>query len=158
MWLKLHLILFINCSACAQHLKNLKEVPAVGRLNIGFLWAESKLQHSVFSAFEIGVRSIKQKVHGFDIQYSIEDTSCNSKIGMKAVLKLQKKYKQLDGIVGPRCSVVCEPVGLWAAALNIPLVSARCNSNKLSDKKNYPTFTSARGYSKSMTVILVSLL
>ena len=98
------------------------------------------------------------EVHGFDIHYSIEDASCNAKMGMKAVLRLKQKYHQLDGIMGPQCSVACEPVGLYTAALNIPQVSARCVSNRLSDKKIFPTFTTARGYSKSWTVTVLSVL
>ena len=131
---------------------------AANRLNIGFLWQTSQFQHTVFSAFEIGVKRIRHEVHDYNIHYSMEDTSCNPKIGMKAVLKLKKKYQQLDAIIGPRCSLACEPVGLYAAALNIPQVGTRCISDKLSDKKNYPTFTSARGFSKSVTVIIFSLL
>ena len=156
--LALRLMLFINFCACGQSLNQTENISGRMRLNIGFVWQKSKFQHPVFSAFQIGVRSVKQQVHGYDIHYGIEDTSCNSKIGMKAALKLKKKYHHMDGIIGSRCSVVCEPVGLWAAALNIPLVSARCTSSKLSDKKNYPTFTTARGYIKSSAMIFLSLL
>ena len=156
--LALRLMLFINFCACGQSLNQTENISGRMRLNIGFVWQKSKFQHPVFSAFQIGVRSVKQQVHGYDIHYGIEDTSCNSKIGMKAALKLKKKYHHMDGIIGSRCSVVCEPVGLWAAALNIPLVSAKCNSNKLSDKKNYPTFTSARGYITSSSMIVFLML
>ena len=134
------------------------EATSKKRLNIGFLWAKNNFQNIAFSAFEIGVKHVKYEVASFDIHYNMEDSYCNAKIGMKAVLRLKQKYHQLDGIFGPQCSVACEPVGLYTAALNIPQISARCTSNKLSDKKIYPTFTSARGYSKSWTVIVLSLL
>ena len=128
--LALYLMVFINFCARVHSLKQKENISERKKLNIGFLWQKSKFQHPMFSAFEIGVRNVRQQVHGYDIYYTIEDTSCNSKIGMKSALKL-KKCNQLDGIIGSRCSVVCEPVGLWAAALNIPFVSARCTSMKL---------------------------
>ena len=156
--LALYLMVFINFCARDHSLKQKENISGRKKLNIGFLWQKSKFQHPMFSAFEIGVRNVRQQVHGYDIYYTIEDTSCNSKIGMKSALKLKKKHHHMDGIIGSRCSVVCEPVGLWAAALNIPFVSARCMSNKLSDKKNYPTFTSARGNFKSSTAIFLHLL
>ena len=148
---------FTNFCIEVQSLQNAENTSSLERLNIGFLWNKKNFQNAVFSAFEIGIRNIKHKVHGYDIHYSMEDSSCNPKMGMKAVLKLKEKFHQLDGIIGPQCSVACEPVGLYAAALNVPLVSVRCLSNKLSDKKTYPTFTTARGYSKYRSVVVLSL-
>ena len=51
----------------------------------------------------------------------------------------------LDGIIGAACSIVCQPVGLLAAAWNVPMVSYTCSSGSLSNKDVYPTFSRAVG-------------
>ncbi len=51
----------------------------------------------------------------------------------------------LDAIIGGGCSVVCEPLSLLAASWNVATVSYGCESNYLSDKSVYPTFTRTVG-------------
>ena len=110
-------------------------------LKIGFMWPISKANPSVPAAYEIGMTKAKLMLPRYDIQYRIEDTNCNARIGMGAIIKLRKELDGLDGIIGSRCSVVCEPVALLTAAWNIPQVANRCSSMFLSDKRRYPTFT-----------------
>ncbi len=52
-----------------------------------------------------------------------------------------KEKKNLHGIIGSACAVVCHPVGILAAYWAIPVVSWQCNSPGLSDKNYFPTFT-----------------
>ena len=61
--------------------------------------------------------------------------------GFRELVEIWKDVEDLDGIIGAFCSVVCQPVSLAAAALNIPAVSPTCTSSALSDKRAYPTFT-----------------
>ena len=61
------------------------------------------------------------------------------------VVAAWEAFEDLDGIVGGTCSVVCQPVALIAAALNVPMVSSLCSSGYLSDKTVYPTFTRSVG-------------
>jgi gamma-aminobutyric acid type B receptor len=51
----------------------------------------------------------------------------------------------VDAFIGGGCSVVCEPVALLSASWNVPYVSFGCNSDTLSIKYNYPTFTRTVG-------------
>ena len=74
-----------------------------------------------------------------------------SKLGFKAAVEAWSESADLDGLVGPSCSVVCQPVGLLAASWNIPMVSFFCTSGPLSDKETYPTFTRT---SPSMVALL----
>ena len=105
------------------------------------MWPISKANPSVPAAYEIGMTKAKLMLPRYDIQYRIEDTNCNARIGMEAIIKLKEELHGLDGIIGSRCSVVCEPVALLTAAWNIPQVANRCSSMFLSNKRRYPTFT-----------------
>ncbi len=60
-------------------------------------------------------------------------------------VELWSSFTDIDVILGDGCSVVCQPVGLLAAAWNIPVVSFGCTSDQLSNKEVYPTFTRAVG-------------
>ena len=149
--------IYINSCYFIETKENYQNFTNTRTLNIGFLWPKGRIGHAVFSVFEIGLEKAKFLLPGYEIHYSMEDTTCNPKVGMKAVLKLQNKYKQLDAIIGPRCSIVCKPVGLLAAAWNIPQISDRCISSVLSNKKMYPTFTSVRGQTKALSKIFQNI-
>ena len=62
-------------------------------------------------------------------------------VGFRAAVDMWQNVDDLDGIIGAACSVVCQPVSLLTAALNIPTVSYICTSSALSDQYKYPTFT-----------------
>ncbi len=55
-------------------------------------------------------------------------------------VELRASVDHLDGFIGPGCSIVCQPVGLLAAAWGIPLLSFGCTSSAFTDTKTYPTF------------------
>ena len=61
--------------------------------------------------------------------------------GFKAALELWQQTANLSMILGPGCSIVCEPVSLMTAYWNLPTVSYSCASGALSDKDVYPTFS-----------------
>ena len=88
----------------------------------------------------------------------MKDSECSPKVGVKAVLNLQRENLKLDAIIGSQCSLVCEPVGLLAAIWNIPLVASRCTSMSLSDKTMYPTFIRARGNSIYASRAIINVL
>ncbi len=55
------------------------------------------------------------------------------------------EVEDLDAIIGPPCSVSCEPTALLTAAWGIPQVSPACLSDVLTNKQTYPTFTRSVG-------------
>ena len=59
--------------------------------------------------------------------------------------------------IGPGCSVGCLPVGLLAAAWNIPIVSYGCTNDLLSDKVAYPTFSRTVGIALEKAFIIYEL-
>ena len=61
-------------------------------------------------------------------------------VGFIAAIDLWLEAEDLDGIIGPTCSDVCQNVGLLTAAWNIPTISYTCISSLLSDVEQYPTF------------------
>ena len=115
-------------------------------------------RHSVSVALKIGLKKAKQSLPGYEIDYKMEDSMCNPKVGIKAVVNLLRKYKRLDAIIGSQCSVVCEPVGLLATIWNIPQVSSRCSSILLSDKILYPTFSRPRGNNLHTSRVVMNVL
>ena len=62
-------------------------------------------------------------------------------IGFKLAVESWSNTEDIDGIIGTTCSSPCANVGLLAAAWNIPMVSPTCQSDLLSNKNLYPTFT-----------------
>ena len=160
MWLKLTLYLFIlytccNCDPTTNHLGNNN----TGKnLHVGFLFARELLGHSVSVSLKIGLEMAKQNLPGYAISYTMRDSKCNAKIGMEAVLNLQRENQKLDAIIGSQCSVVCEPVGLLTSLWNIPQVASRCSSMLLSDKTMYPTFTRASGNTLYTSKIIMNVL
>ena len=160
MWLIITFYLSICGTYCygGHFVKNLGNGSTAGRLHIGFLWPKNMIGHSVSVALKIGLKKTKQSLPGYEIDYKMEDSMCNPKVGIKAVVNLQKKYKRLDAIIGSQCSVVCEPVGLLATIWNIPQVSSRCSSILLSDKILYPTFSRPRGNNLHTSRVVMNVL
>ena len=156
-----HLISFsilISLTSGKDSLHNGQDKSLSQHLRIAFLWYRSKSALMTATAVRIGVIAAKPILPEYEIQYEVKDTFCNPNVGMKAVLDLQKKHQRLDAIIGPRCSTVCEPVGLLAVAWNIPQVSHRCSSGLLSNKKVYPTFTRTRVNLLSVSNVFTAVL
>ena len=128
------------------------------RLHVGFLWPRNLVGLSVPVAFKIGLAMAKQNLPEYEISYSMKDSKCNSKAGIKEALNLQKVYPHLDAIIGSQCSTVCEPVGLLSTVWNIPQVSSRCTSILLSNKTVYPTFSRVRGTSLYTSRVVMNVL
>ncbi len=59
----------------------------------------------------------------------------------QVTIDLWHSVADLDALIGPSCSTVCQPVSLLAAAWGIPLISWGCGSASLSNKLVHPTFT-----------------
>ena len=160
MWLKFVVYLSVFCTCCNSDkiTENLRNNSTIKKLHIGFLWPKVMVGHSVPVALNIGLEMAKQNLPGYQIDYTMKDSKCSPKIGIKAVLHLRKKYPNLDAIIGTQCSSVCQPVGLLAAVWNIPQVSSRCSSMLLSNKTVYSTFSRTRGSNLHTSRILVSVL
>ena len=104
----------------------------------------------------MGLRTVEERqlLPGFDIIYDMKDGRCNNREGMKAAIQLWSEMPDLDAIIGDSCSVVCQPVGLLAAAWNIPEVSNACTSDALSNVAMFPTFTRSVGVYKQFVQVI----
>ena len=58
----------------------------------------------------------------------------------KAAVTIWQESEDLDGIIGPMCSSVCQDVALLTAAWNLPTISYTCGSDVFSNVVTYPTF------------------
>ena len=91
MLLKRILFLYIICTCCHadENIEKPRNISGVKRLHIGFLWPRHLAGHSVSVALTIGTESAKQILPGYAIGYTMRDSKCNPKVGIKAVLNLQ---------------------------------------------------------------------
>ena len=90
MLVKLILFLYVICTCCNgdQNIGKQRNMSGVKRLNIAFLWQRHLNGHSVPVALKIGTEKAKQILPGYAIDYTMNDSKCNPKIGVKAVLNL----------------------------------------------------------------------
>ncbi|XP_033122630.1 atrial natriuretic peptide receptor 1-like [Anneissia japonica] len=87
----------------------------------------------------------------------LNDTKCEAVVALPKVINLlsNEVVNGLHGFIGGGCNSVCEPIGLLAAAFNLPMISWGCTSTSLSDKLEYPTFVRTVGpYYKVTPMIL----
>ncbi|XP_023931696.1 guanylate cyclase 32E-like [Lingula anatina] len=98
---------------------------------------------------------------GRTVRFSWMDTNCNAHKGLEAAVSLFDHFteisphthyeddgdhsQKLHAYIGGACDEVCEPVGLWAGVMNIPMVSYGCSASKLSNKVQFPTFVRTVG-------------
>ena len=66
-------------------------------------------------------------------------------LGFRQAVEVWMELIDLDVILGPYCSVVCQPVSSLTAHWNIPTISFGCQSEALSNKDVYPTFSRSVG-------------
>ncbi len=97
-------------------------------LTLGFLspWEKGHLlAQTAGSGIVVGIQEVGQRqiLPGYTIEWVFRDDYCEPRWGMKMAVELWASVQQLDGIIGSVCSVVCQPVSLLAASLNIPVVS-----------------------------------
>lgn len=116
-------------------------------------WSVGRL---IVSAVDIGIESIAAQnlLTGYTIDYGIKDTKCNLRHGLKMALDLYEETDDIDGYIGGGCSEVCKPVALISSAWNLPFVSFGCNTEELSSKYNYPTFTRTVGVWASLAPMI----
>ncbi|XP_031553753.1 guanylate cyclase 32E-like [Actinia tenebrosa] len=78
------------------------------------------------------------------------DTRNQASQGLWAMVDLWKNENLLvDAFIGPVFSVICEPCGLLAERLNLPMISWGCSSQRLSNKNLYPTFARTKTYGRT---------
>lgn len=78
------------------------------------------------------------------------DTRNLASQGLWAMVDLWKNETSLvDAFIGPVFSVICEPCGLLAERLNLPMISWGCSSQRLSNKHLYPTFARTKTYGRT---------
>lgn len=86
----------------------------------------------------------RQLLKDYEIDFIFAETRCDGRVGMKSAVEMRLQAR-IDALIGCSCSSVCLPVGLLAAAWNLPEISYYCYSELLSDKSVYPTFTRTVG-------------
>lgn len=74
------------------------------------------------------------------VDWILRDDYCEPMRGMQVAVEMWGAVNDLDAMIGPGCSVVCQPLALLAAAWKIPIISWGASSPDLSDKNIYPTF------------------
>ena len=85
---------------------------------------------------------------GHEFQYTWVDTQCDPSMGIPAAAQLlysTSNKNQIDAIIGPWCSTVCEPAGYMAREKHIPVISFGCTLERFSDKNLFPTFARTIG-------------
>ena len=97
---------------------------------------------------------------GRTLRFEWRDSGCSPSVALQALGSLAYGGK-LDAVLGPACSIACEPTGYLTAGLNLAQISYSCNSPALSSKKMYPTFTrtvsSYASYAPVLTAIFKRL-
>ncbi len=97
---------------------------------------------TIGGAFVVGLEEVRRRniLPGYNIQWQFRDSACSAMVGIRGVIEIWKNVEDLNAIIGPGCSIYCEPVSILAAAWNIPVVSPACTRAVLSKKEIYPTF------------------
>ena len=115
-------------------------------------WMVSQVQCGFVSGLSAWVGTWKQVLnHRLTVMFSFQwwvfsktFQACTSYVhcvsGLSAAVRAWQEVPDVDGFIGPVCSVGCEPVALLAAAWNVPVISFSCSSSSLSDMDQYPTF------------------
>ena len=110
---------------------------------------EWEIGHKMASGVILGIESVKKRgllPKNWTIDWDWRDTYCTPRRGLGVAVDLWSHFDtHPSAFIGGGCSVVCEPVGLLAAAWNLPMVAFGCTSNALSNKFNFPTFTRVVG-------------
>ncbi len=124
-------------------------------LTIAFIFAWSGSWPAALTmggAFLVGLEEVQRRnlLPGYNIEWEFGDDGCDAMKGMKTTIEIWKKVEDLDVLMGPSCSVCCEPVALLAAGWNLPVVSSSCLLDKLSQKSKYPTFIRTAGNSRTI--------
>ena len=110
--------------------RNINDVVVNNTLTIGYLWPWTHAwpvgPYSA-SALVVALTEIerRQLLPGFNIEWIMEDSWCEGKRGMQMAVEIWDRVSDLDVVIGPGCSVACEPVALLCASWNIPVISPR---------------------------------
>lgn len=99
------------------------------------------------SAIILALEEIKKRqlLPGYHIEWLFRDDWCEPGQGVQMAVEMWAQSDDLDAIIGPGCSSVCQPMSLLAAAWGIPIISWGCSSSLLSDKEINPTFSRLEG-------------
>ncbi len=138
--------LVFSLTVTGMRARNIQGQAVNNTLTLGFMspWQQGWFIGSkVGSGIILGIEEVyaRQILPGYDIDWVFRDDYCEPQHGMHMAVDLWASVNDLDAIIGPGCSVVCQPVSLLAAAWKIPVISWVCTSGSLSDKSIYPTFT-----------------
>ena len=86
----------------------------------------------------------------------IKDTKCDRDEGSKEAMQLLNE--DVDALIGPACSAVCEYVAFISKFQGVPVVSHGCQSVGLSNIEEYPLFVRSIGSLGTTANALVGFL
>ena len=78
-------------------------------------------------------------LRGKTLHYVVEDDQCEASVGLAAASQLLTRG-DVQALIGPGCSTVCETTGFLTKGRNALQISYACSSPSLSNKDAYPTF------------------
>lgn len=98
----------------------------------------------IVAAVPVAVKAAEKKFQNIQFNWSYVDTQCDEANSVRGAFNFVSEFSAgLDVLIGEVCSQACETVGFIAAGLRKPFISIGCNSDKLSRRDIYGTFSRA---------------
>ena len=127
-------------------------VPTSGKWPIG---------NVISPAAQIAAKDINDNsklLEDYEIRLSYHDSGCDQGVGFLEMIRTITATTSIDGIIGDGCDLICEPFGLLASEMELPMVSWGCTSIALTDKKEYTTFARTVGQRHDTVRVIMGLL
>ena len=121
----------------------------LGVTGFSFRWGPPFQIYKLGSGAAIAIDAINNDeaiLHNYTITYTLEDTGCNEKKALDAVVTLVRDHA-IDAIIGPACSSSGMGAGKLGSQWNIPVIAYSGTSQELSDKSVYDTLSRTTGVS-----------
>ncbi|KAK2145858.1 hypothetical protein LSH36_651g01016 [Paralvinella palmiformis] len=93
-----------------------------------------------------------------ELRLSFYDTACDEGRAFVNLVGVFRSRRAIHGIIGPGCDAVCDPFGILASNLGIPLVSWGCHDITLSDKIRYSTVARTVATRRNTMYVIFALL
>ena len=87
------------------------------------------------------MNSNKTLLPGYKLVYAYVDAACSASGGLAGIGRLLGSTEHpIDAVIGPACSLGCEPTAFLCAGQNLLQISYSCTSPLLSSMESFPTF------------------
>jgi len=96
----------------------------------------------IVAVVPVAVEAAERQFPVLKFNWSYVDTRCDEAHSVRGALEFASGFSSgLDVLIGELCSQACETVGFIATGLQRPFISSGCNSDKLSRRDIYGTFS-----------------